>query len=476
MIMIVSVGALHGHWQLPIKYNNMKGSASLTKYYSALLITCVFSMLQSTFCKAQIQDVFVEKYYIADSLDATDTVNGTALEKGMVTYRIYVDLVPGSRIRSIYGDVNHPIQIKSTASIYNSLQQGDDFGYEINKNFFIVQPSLALDSWLTLGLAAKNQSGVPKLIDLNGNSFAGSLNTGGSSSIPAGLLNNADTACGVPLTTSDGLMPYPVALSTWLDDGFKDASGIDTTIFGTSLSNEFLSYNSFLQQIAGVRGSAADSTIVLVGQITTKGELSFKLNLEVEQNNGGTTTVVKYVSSNTNIQSDEVVEPLLIYPPVCGCTDASYLEYSAIYSCNDPDSCTTLIKYGCTDPVACNYDPDVNFNIPEMCCYPGLCQDRDIAIVCPQLNNLRESKIDDLFPSPAQSVINLGIKPSVNGVFLSYTIKDISGKIITEENIGSVSGDYYLHEVNISDLRPGSYFMIVNTGDKVETKKFIVVK
>jgi len=37
--------------------------------------------------------------------------------------------------------------------------------------------------------------------------------------------------------------------------------------------------------------------------------------------------------------------------------------------------------------MACNYDPNANFNIPELCCYPGLCGDRDIAVVCPQLSS-----------------------------------------------------------------------------------------
>lgn len=455
----------------------MKRSASSTKFYASLLITFVLSIFQHTLCKAQIQDVFVEKYYIADSLDATDTVNGTALEKGMVTYRIYVDLAPGSRIRSIYGDTNHPIKIKSTAPVYNNTgQPGANFGFEKNRNLYLGFPSLALDSWLTLGLGAKNQSGVPKSIDTDGNAFAGSLNFGGSSMIAAGLLNNADTSCGLPLTTSDGLMPYPASVSTWLDGGIRDASGTDTTIFGSGTSTEFFSYNSFLQQTAGVRGSTSDSTIVLVGQITTKGDISFQLNLEVEQNIGGTITVVKYVSSNTNIQSNEIVEPLLIYPPVCGCTDPSYLEYNATYGCYEADSCKTKIKFGCSDPLACNYDPDANFNVPEMCCYPGLCQDRDLGTVCPSLSNLRETMIEDLYPMPAQSILHLGIKPSINGVYLSYIIEDISGKVISEEKIGSISGDYFLHEINISDLKSGSYFMIINTGDKVETKKFIVVK
>ena len=50
--------------------------------------------------KAQIRDLIVENYYVSDSLDATDTINGSAraLPKGSKTYRIYVQLDRGYKV------------------------------------------------------------------------------------------------------------------------------------------------------------------------------------------------------------------------------------------------------------------------------------------------------------------------------------------------------------------------------------------
>ena len=60
---------------------------------------------------AQLQKVIVEKYYISDANDATDTLGG-GINIGSTTYRIYVDLAPGSLLKKIYGDANHPFPFK----------------------------------------------------------------------------------------------------------------------------------------------------------------------------------------------------------------------------------------------------------------------------------------------------------------------------------------------------------------------------
>lgn len=426
---------------------------------------------------SQIENVLVEKYYISDSIDATDTSLGRVLENGSVTYRIYLDLKAGSKLRSIYGDQYHPIQVKSTQPFYNNIfQSGATFGYQLNRNLYLSTPTLGLDSWITLGLAAKNQSGVLKIQDTDGNFFAGANNGGGSSSVSGGLLNNTDPIAGVPLTTSDGMMTNTAISGTWIDNGFKDGSGADTTVFGAVNSgNEFFSYNSILQQSNSVIGGAPDSTIVLVAQLTTKGEISFKLNIELEQFDGANVSFVKYVSTSDTLLPGEVVSPLLAYPLACGCTNSDYFEYDPVYSCLEVDSCKTKIRFGCTDIVACNYDPEANFNVPELCCYPGLCQDRDLAIVCPDLNYKRSGFVSGIYPNPANSQLSISVRPG-SGVYLEYSIFNLFGEEVLHHTTGSVTGDNYTDLLDISALPTGVYILKSNTGNKIEFRKFAIEK
>src|SRR3954471_93608 len=95
-----------------------------------LFIVSIFGIDKSF---AQIENVIVETYYVSDSNDATDTTGGY-LEPGSTTYRIYVDLAPGNKIRKIYGDANHALKISSTESFFNNKADGQSFGKDFSKN------------------------------------------------------------------------------------------------------------------------------------------------------------------------------------------------------------------------------------------------------------------------------------------------------------------------------------------------------
>ena len=73
----------------------------------ALIIACCFSV------KAQVENVIVETYYIADNNDIADTIGGQ-LDAGYITYRIYIDLKEGTVLKKVYGDQYHPLNFKTT--------------------------------------------------------------------------------------------------------------------------------------------------------------------------------------------------------------------------------------------------------------------------------------------------------------------------------------------------------------------------
>lgn len=411
--------------------------------------------------QAQIENLIVEKWYIADNNDATDTTEGRSLQAGIVTYRIYLDLASGSKIKKIFGSDIHPLRISSTSDFYNNIDRPNAyFGYLINKSWYTGNPTLSLDSWLTLGLTSTQYAGTPKTDDTDGSFIGGSNNNGGSSSIPGGLLVNNDPAAGIPVTVADGYVPNTQVLGQWFDQGFKNAMGEDTTVFGSvNTGNEFLSYDAILQQAAGVTGADAGTNKVLVAQLTTSGDLSFELNAVIEQFDGTNYTDVTYVANGDSLLTGEIVSPFLSYPPACGCTDPDYLEYSSAYACSEADSCQTLIRFGCMDPLACNYDASANFNLPSLCCYPGLCDDRNLSVVCPSIAAGRYG-IRQLFPNPANE--KLTVKAFSNHESENrFTVYNSLGQVVVDGSLGTFLGeDSFVIEVG--SLTGGLYRLMIN--------------
>lgn len=436
-----------------------------------LLIILLNFIFSPNLLQAQIENIIVEKYYISDSNDAMDTTGG-ALEVGSVTYRIYADLMPGTRLRKIYGDANHAFKISSTEIFFNNKADGQSFGKDFSKNR-LEENTVALDTWLTIGqiarVASKTYFGVLKINDDDGSFIGGLNNDGGSSGIPGGLLVNNDPSIGILLYNSDGFDTMSSIPTSWLDYGILDvSSNIDSTIFGSAKANsQFISYNAGLQN-SGVIGVNNQSNHVLIAQLTTKGEISFELNLEVEENDGSNTKIVKYVANDNILLPNERVSPFLKYPQSCGCTDTDFLEYSPRYACENLDSCRTLVILGCMDSLACNFDTEANLNVPEICCYPGFCNNRDLSIVCPELGTGRNiSSFPYLFPNPTDDKINFQIEANENST-VKYEIFDSLGKLMLERNI-KMTSFLSVQIEDVSQLEKAVYFLRLSIDDNSNT-------
>jgi hypothetical protein len=438
-----------------------------------LFLLILSAMLFSTAGKAQIEKVIVETYYVSDANDSTDTTNGRNIPVGSKTYRVYIDLAPGYKLKRIFGTTAHPLKITSTADFYNNIDRPTEyFGYQIKRNHFNSNPTLALDSWLTLGIAAifgtaNNYSGVIKTQDTDNSTWLN--NTGGTAAIPGGILKNNDASAGPPISTNDGYMTYSGTLSTWFDNGFKNGT-VDTTVFGSvNTGSQFISTTAFLQQNNGVMGQNPDSNQVLIAQLTTLGTLTMELNVDVVDSTGAVTT---YVASNP--AGSEVLSPFLTYPTVCGCTDTRYVEYSSTYACSNPSACITLNRFGCTDSMACNYDPSANKLLPNFCCYPGYCNDRDISLVCPDLSpyKIKKNWVKDIYPNPVDNMLNIGLIYTSDPMEISYIIYDAYGNAIREQSLGVMAGNSVIN-ADVSDLSAGLYVFRVIAGGNSTTKKFI---
>jgi hypothetical protein len=430
------------------------------------IISLPFSM------SAQVNNVIIETYYVSDANDATDTTGGRSIAEGSKTYRIYVEIEPGSRIKKLYGDATHTLKIGSTSDFYNNIDRPSVyFGYQMNKSWFPSNPTIALDSWLTLGLATTTKYGILKSADTDGSFIGGTNNYGGTAGIIGGILNNDDSSAGIPLLTSDGLESSTTTFGTWSDDGFRDniTGGIDTTVFGSqTIGSQFIANAAYLQQNNGVVSVPADSNKVLIAQLTTTGEISFELNIVMMEPDGPSFKEVKYVAKLAEGESNSdtlKVSPSLTYPQACGCRDPHYLEYSATYACDNPSACVTPVIFGCMDAMACNYDPNANYNVQDLCCYPGLCGDRDIAVVCPQLSTYQFK----LYPNPAKDEVSIDFITE-SDKHVKYEIYNSFGRMISEQQINSSSGIY---NIDLSGFNSGLYMLRLYRDETSESKTFL---
>jgi hypothetical protein len=416
--------------------------------------------------QAQIQNVIVEKYYVADANDIANT-DGGQLQPGAITYRVYVDLSAGSKISRVFADSSHLLIFKSSQPFFNNdtlnSSNGSTYGFKINKNDLAIS-TVGLDSWISIGAATNKHHGILKTEDTDGTIVGGSNND-------QNLLSNTDANAGIPLTTQDGLILSSVLATNYLVGGDMPAIGAlnDSTIFGSDTATAFISANATLQFNGGILGQGPSNN-VLIGQFTTAGQLEFELNITVIDSTGAT---INYVASgNDTVIQNSIYKslPILKYPPQCGCLDPNYIEYSAQNACSDSSKCLTLVKLGCMDVLACNYDADANYSVPEMCCYPGYCNDRDIAFVCPDINS--GNRLMSVYPNPANSDITISLDGNKNLGETQFILMNSFGKEIMNFS-DNVSEGSWTKNISLNNLVSGIYILKCLSQDAIQSQVII---
>lgn len=250
-----------------------------------------------------LQGIVVEKYYQANAADvANATSNGavTPLTENSVTYRVYVDMAAGYKFNSLFGNAAHNLTVNTTTGFYNdpsygtSLNPGTISGVNIRKN------TAMIDSWFTTGGAAGSKAGVLKSEDTDGTvGHANALlanNPGGCFGLP--IMGGTGQDGFLPSSGTTYIVPNGLGLGTALDV-------LDQTDGGSIVLN-----NGSIAALGGVQGPTS-SNLVLVAQFTTNGQLSFALNLQIQ--NIATGVAENYVSSNPT--GAELTHPTLTLVP-----------------------------------------------------------------------------------------------------------------------------------------------------------------
>lgn len=223
-----------------------------------------------------LDGVVLEKFYITNANDNTESMNAGAgtLTDGSTCYRIYIDMAAGYELVTVYGENTpaankiDPLEISSTASFYNHEDRGETFGYTISDSRFD-DNVVMLDSWFSTGRIGSN-SGVLKADDTDGSILSGSS-----------AYQNVDPAFGIDPKTQDGINATASSVTWSPSPGTEALIGAQ---FGNSNTNtgSLVFTDNAVGVTTSLTGPTADNR-VLIAQVTTAGELSYKLNVVLRE-------------------------------------------------------------------------------------------------------------------------------------------------------------------------------------------------
>lgn len=242
------------------------------------LLMAALCSIASTVALAQIDSIYVEKFYVSNAADAAGSVG--ALPVGSVTWRFYIDLAPGHELQAVYGNAAHQLRFQTTTGFFNNEDRGAETANAIGGTF-LDDNTVYLDSYISVGAVGANRIGIPKIEDNNTNN------------IPFVLLQNNDPSAGLPLTQRDGAN----ATAVTVDAVTAVNIATELAVFGnvSNAGNLFSTNNGSWANLNGSEGPNATNR-VLVAQITTDGVLTYSLNVQVR--NTTTLQVFNYVASN----------------------------------------------------------------------------------------------------------------------------------------------------------------------------------
>jgi len=298
---------------------------------SLILIATIFTSFV-TFSQVGLEGIVVEKFYISDSADSTDAGDNGAvypLHVGSTTYRVYANLLPGYKVFQMFGSSAHTFNVHTTTAFYND----PNYGFKVYQGTSVnntKKNTTLIDSYFTIGGVAVGLCGVLKTEDTTG--------TIGNNQ---GILANNDILAGLPITGLDGvdgLMPgVPIN---------PNVLGItsELDIFDQTVGNDFTTNNAAIAALGGVVG-ITETNHVLLGQFTTDGVFSFRLNLQLGTPVAGESQI--FVPDSA--AAGEFVDTTLVYtslPPVIDAVESNDLVSNVEFSAypNPCENQLTLIQ------------------------------------------------------------------------------------------------------------------------------------
>lgn len=212
--------------------------------------------------------MWVEIYHVWASI----ATNGNPL----VTYRIWVDLAPGYRMQVAYGDHRHDLEVSTTTEFVNDLANSVKYAHLLPVAA-LNEGHGALDSWFTMGAGSAGHWAVPLHLDDDG-----SVLTCPPSSPLAKWKDRSRSLCvRYGLAAGDSV---PAIINWRFVPGY----------LGAVRGSVIHTMDGAWAVLDGVSAPTNDGH-VLIAQLTTSGQLSYRLNIQVADANR---VAIKYVHSD----------------------------------------------------------------------------------------------------------------------------------------------------------------------------------
>jgi hypothetical protein len=265
------------------------------KKLSTLLL--FITILKIGYSQNGLEGLIVEKYYLSNANDTSVNDVGGDLPVGSMTYRFYLDLLPGYKFQAAYGLPGHELRIETSTLFFNNEDRGDVYPAYTKAN--AKDNTVMLDSWLSTGAACVGNFGVLKSEDTDNSATVVNAES------PQVLQNN-DPICGTPINVKDGLQTG--------SPGVFGSIGIDNEIAVFGSQNDgtngpvFSTTNGSWYCLGGSVGADSSINKVLIAQITTNGNLKYKLNIQIGTPSGG---VQNYVAENLPGDTTSIVSSFL---------------------------------------------------------------------------------------------------------------------------------------------------------------------
>ncbi|HEY0977221.1 MAG TPA: hypothetical protein VGE21_07100, partial [Flavobacteriales bacterium] len=280
---------------------------------SRSILGCSLALMGATAQAQGLENIIVEEYYTITQADAdyyNNEVGGTyPLVAGMKCYRIFVDMAPGYRFLTAFGDPApqgggaslNPLDFTTTTTFWNDDNYGDYIPTQTRR----LDEGSAFDSYLTVGRTGTSggaagcgsnleQLGVPRAADTNGN------------------LTMCTTYSGFQSGDNDGNIPGTVPSLTLNLGGTMDFAAF--TEDGSSFVIVDESWAT-LPANTGVDPQGANT--VMIAQLTTNGDFSFHLNIDISDPQQNIETYVWNQAGPGRQRSDLLIFPQPAQPEDC---------------------------------------------------------------------------------------------------------------------------------------------------------------
>ncbi len=417
----------------------------MKKYFTGLFLILISGF---TFAQNGLEKIVVEKYYISNAADSIGSIG--VLPVGSVTYRIFVDMLPGYKFQAAYGVPGHELRLSTTTAFFNNEDRG-----ATTPTYSKTQArgnTIMLDSWLSVGAGCAANFGVLKSDDNTVSGGATVINN----TVPA-ILQNNDPLAGIPLTTHDGLWAGTTPSVTFVGITSGDLSMFDAT---SMAGNLFTTSNGSWASLNGTTGVNPDTNRVLIAQITTNGVFHYELNIQIGTPGGG---VENYVALNP--VAPEISIPSLmatlggtnssptvsISSPADGSSFATGAGITINATANDADGNVTSVEFF-VDGVSVGVDNSAPFSAN----YTGIAGTHSITATATDNNGATgtSAAISITVNSNPAPIVNI-TSPANGASFITGTVIPIN---VTATDNGSITSvEFFVDGVSIGTDNSSPY-------------------